>query len=45
VTKVAYTNNFVFVPVVRLLGFLPLWVPVMGTWELSDEGETWDRLR
>ena len=43
--KVAYANNTEFVPVVRLLGFLPIWMPVMGTWMLRDEGETWSRLK
>ena len=45
VAKVAYANEYEFVPLVRALGFLPLWVPVMGTWKISDEGRTWRRVR
>lgn len=41
---VAYANNNEFVPVVRLLRFLP-WpsFPVMGVWRLQDEGATWSK--
>ena len=43
--KVGYANNDEFIPVTKLLGFLPIWVmPVPGTWRLCDEGETWSRL-
>jgi hypothetical protein len=41
---VAYANNHEFIPVVRLLWFLP-WprFPMMGVWRLQDEGTTWSK--
>jgi hypothetical protein len=39
--KVAYANDMELVPVVKLLGFLPIWLPIMGIWCIVDEGRTW----
>jgi hypothetical protein len=48
--KVDYVNEAEFLPVVKLFGFLPIWISLLsdrfsGMWMLSDEGEKWKRLK
>jgi hypothetical protein len=41
--KVEYANDYEFIPLVRVLFFLPYWWPPGGCWRLEDEGKTWRR--
>lgn len=44
VARVEYANDTEFTPVVRWLGFMPIWVLVRGIWWISEEGKTWHKL-
>lgn len=45
VAKVLYANDYEFIPLTKLFGFIP-WFVVrkMGVWEVKDEGVTWVKI-